>query len=159
MTEVDELLQPTVKSPVVSGERPWRIGSQFWVAFFGGILAITVIAVINAARLGVSRNVRYIMIGIAVVALGVLSWLWFQKPPAEDFMKFWTGARDMRTWSRIAAVAVYIIFAAIQRKPDARYRIFSSGEYSSLWGAGFAAVFILGMIQPLALAYAAWMAR
>lgn len=52
--DLDELLQPTVTQAAPSGHLPWRLHSQFWVAFFGGIPAVTAIAWINARYLGMT---------------------------------------------------------------------------------------------------------
>lgn len=154
----DDLLQPTITGNVVRGARPWRLSSQFWVAFFGGALACGTIAIINAGRLGVSRRQRWVMAALTALTLAILLALWFQRT-AADFSTFWRGARDLRIYGRIASVALYLAMAAIQRRRDAQHQVFADAEYASLWGPGLAAVFGLGTVQPLLLAGIAWFAR
>ena len=99
------------------------------------------------------------MAALTAVALGALLVLWLQRPPSSDFGTFFRTARDMRLYGRIAAVALYLALAALQRKADAHHQVFSDGEYASLWGPGAAAVIVGGTIQPLLLAGTAWVAR
>ena len=55
--------------------RPWRLMSQTYVAFFGGVIASTVIAFLNARRLGVeaARRRLILLVGagglVAVIAV------------------------------------------------------------------------------------------
>lgn len=155
----DELLQPTVSSEAPRRHRPWRLQSQFWVAFLGGALAGATIAILNAGRLGVPRRTRWMMAGLTAVTIAVLLALWLQQPVASSFGTFVRSGREMRLYSRIAAVALYLVLAAMQRKADARHQVFSVGEYASLWGPGAAAIFIAGTLQTALLAGIAWLGR
>ena len=55
--ERDELFAPTLsqtaRTELPPGEKPWRLNSQFYVAFFGGPLAAGTIGYLNGKRLGV----------------------------------------------------------------------------------------------------------
>ena len=50
-------------------ERPWRLYSQFFVAFFGGVLAVTAIAYLNGKRLGLSDARLRVIIVLGVLTL------------------------------------------------------------------------------------------
>lgn len=155
----DDLLQPSVSNNEPRPARPWRLRSQFWVAFFGGALAGATIAILNAARLGIPRKQRWLMIGLTAVTLAALIALWLQHPLATDLRSFAKTSREMRIYGRIAAVLLYLALAAMQRRADSEYQVFSEGEYAPLWGAGTAAVLIGGSIQTLLIAGAVWLAR
>jgi hypothetical protein len=46
----DPLLQPSLQDREPDyGDPPWRLESQVWVAFFGGVEALTIIAWLNCA--------------------------------------------------------------------------------------------------------------
>lgn len=154
----DDLLQPSV-SNAPPRVRPWRLGSQFWVAFLGGALAVATIAILNAARLRISSRQRWLMIAMTAVTMAALIALWLQHPLATDLRSFAKTSRELRVYGRIAAVLLYLALAAMQRKADAHYQVFYEGEYAPLWGAGTAAVLIGGSVQTLVLAGAVWLAR
>ncbi len=65
----DELLRPTIGAPVDMSVRPWRLMSQTYVAFFGGVIAATIIAFLNARRLGVDATKRRLILLTGVVGL------------------------------------------------------------------------------------------
>lgn len=133
--DFDELLQPTVAAPrKKSAKLPWRVHSQFWVAFFGGVLAVTPIAYLNTYRLGTPARSRYLILltgFVAVAAYAACAWIWF---PAES--------RTLRMAGRIVAVVEYLALARIQRDDDNRHQIFGSGDYASLWFPGIAAILV-----------------
>lgn len=154
----DDLLQPSVTRESEERRPPWRLQSQFWVAFLGGALACATIAIGNAGRLGVPRKQRWLMAGLTALTLAILFALWIQQPPARGFMEL-SRSGNMRLYSRIAAIALYLAFAAIQRKADARYQVFTGGKYESLWTEGAAAVVVMGTLQTLLVIGGAWLAR
>ena len=61
IAEPDGLLRPSLQDAHLPGthgpRRPWRVGSQFFVAFFGGILPGALIAYLNGRRLGLLGRV------------------------------------------------------------------------------------------------------
>jgi NADH:ubiquinone oxidoreductase subunit 2 (subunit N) len=153
----DDLLQPTVQSAAREPRKlPWRVQSQMWVAFFGGIAAVTVIALLNARRLEIDRRRQWMMAGAGIVALGVLFAFWMRQPAATAFFDFTRRARDMRIIGRVIAMVLFFVLSLLQKPADAHYRIFSKGEYAPLWTAGFAATLVLGTAQTLLLAGIAW---
>ncbi|MGZ5431946.1 MAG: hypothetical protein ACXWH7_03390, partial [Thermoanaerobaculia bacterium] len=108
--ELDDLLRPTVAASVRKGPLPWRVSSQFWVAFFGGIPAVTAIAFLNARRLGASaRRQQWILLaGLVAVAAFIALFAWIRG--MED------GARTMRIVGRVLAVVLFLVLARIQRE-------------------------------------------
>lgn len=148
----DDLFSPTLQGRVGrrSGEKPWRLSSQFWVAFFGGVLAATVIAYLNGRRLGLpeGRQRGILLTGaaalLATVALSLIL-------GAGDV----GGAADrsvqsaVRLGGRVIAVIAYLVFYRLQTAADHAYSFYSpeEDEYASLWKPGLAAVFGLGLAQ------------
>lgn len=134
--ELDELLRPTVAPPAPRGPLPWRVSSQFWVAFLGGVPAITAIAFLNAGRLGASASKRrWILVagGVALlVSIGLMGWLGTMEE----------HRRTARIVVRVIAVLLYLVVARIQRDDDGRHQVFGSGEYASLWLPGIVATVI-----------------
>jgi hypothetical protein len=49
-------LTRSVRRDLPAGSRPWRLASQFYVAFFGGPLAAGAIGLLNGKRLGLPRE-------------------------------------------------------------------------------------------------------
>lgn len=139
MTDLDELLRPTV-AEAPRRRLPWRVTSQFWVAFFGGIPAVTAIAFLNARRLGSSaRRQQWIVVaGLAAMAAFVALYAWLRG--TDD------GARTMRIASRVLAVVLFLVHARIQREDDGRHQVFGSGQYAPLWIPGILAAVISGLL-------------
>jgi hypothetical protein len=142
--DLDDLLQPTVTPVVRSGYKPWRVQSQFWVAFFGGVLAVTGIAYINSGHLGVSARKRRVILALGLLALAINVALaaWMSKEQ-----------RTVRFAGRVLAVLLFLALARLQREADSRHQLFGSGEYASLWGAGIFAS-IAGNVALLAILFA-----
>lgn len=128
--ELNDLLQPTVATARPRGPLPWRVGSQFWVAFLGGVPAVTAIAYINSGRLGMDaeKRRRILIAGIVAFAatLGLLALFGTERE----------GRTVVRIGVRVIAVVLYLFLARIQRDDDGRHQVFHSGEYSSLWIPG-----------------------
>lgn len=156
----DDLLQPSIGKMVSAPRKmPWRVQSQLWVAFFGGIAAVTTIAILNARRLGLDRRKQWLMAGAGAVALGVLLALWLRQPPAPTFIDFARGSRELRLIGRVIAVVLFLLHALLQKPADAHYRVFAKGDYASLWGPGIAATFLIGSLQSLLIIGLAWWVR
>jgi len=132
MSELGELLQPTV-TPAQKRPLPWRVSSQFWVAFFGGVPAVTAIAFLNARRLGASaRKQQWIVVAGTVaflVMIALFAWLGVDR-----------GNRSViRIAGRLLAVLLFLVLARIQRDEAGHHEIFGSDRYASLWGPGIVA--------------------
>ncbi len=139
MSEMDELLQPTVAA-AVPRKLPWRVSSQFWVAFVGGVPAVTAIAFLNAGRLGATASKRrwIIVAGVVatIVSLALAAWL----------VTMPDGKRTARIAMRVLAVVLFLVLARIQREDDGRHQVFGSGDYASLWIPGIVASLVSGAL-------------
>ena len=136
------------------GERPWRLGSQFYVAFFGGILAGTAIAWINAGRLGVGATRRRLILAIGAAGLVATILAVVVDDPDAD------ASSAVRLTGRIVAVIAFAPLYALQKSADRIYSTYAGrdseddDEYDSLWIPGLAAAVGLGLVQA-AIVYGA----
>ncbi len=128
----DALFAPTLQdapeAPARPVRRPWRLESQFAIAFFGGGGALTTIAYLNSRRLGMSSGAC-----AGVLAIGLVGWA----------LALLVGLAGLRVLPyQIAAIATWAILRVRQREPDRRYHYFGEGEasYDSLMVPGLAAV-------------------
>jgi hypothetical protein len=145
-----ELLQPTIRTRRRgSAARPWRLWSQFWVAFLGGVLPMALIAYLNARRLGLERRRRLLV--LAVGALGVVAILPVAYTPAGDVLplELQQLQRGAHVVSRAVAVVLFLVFARLQEPRDRLYGVTGAG-YDSLWRSPYALVIVLGAIPYIA---------
>ena len=143
----DELLRPTIRSDVDLSVRPWRLMSQTYVAFFGGVIAVTVIAFFNARRLGVEAAKRRLMLlvgGLGLVAAAVVITVL-----TED-----STSSGLRIAIRVVAVVCCLILLRIQQPMDRAFQL-RGVDYGSLWGPGIAAVIGGGVLEAVLLAIVA----
>ncbi len=142
----DELLAPSLQHhPERSPSRPpWRVGSQFWVAFFGGPLAVGAIAWLNAGRLGLAPARRHAVLALSLLTFVLLmcglAWSLGSLEPDRG-----RGAL-LRRAVQAAGVLLYLALAWLQRAGDRRHQAFG-GAYASLWKPGLAAVLAGGLAQ------------
>jgi hypothetical protein len=138
----DDLLTPTLegvrRDALPEGDRPWRIGSQVYVGFFGGPLAVGAIAYVNGGRLAMEGPRRAVLLGVGLA--GLLAALVAAIVVGEDSVRFVGRAAGLAT-----AGALYWLM----RPADRRYAMRRPEEYDSLLGPGFAAVVLLGVLELL----------
>ena len=60
---LDDLLRPTLTRPQTVQKPPYRVSSMGYVAFFGGVLAVTIVALINARRCDLVAGRTLLMVG------------------------------------------------------------------------------------------------
>jgi hypothetical protein len=151
----EDLFTPTLQEHVPRQERtawqPWRLGSQVYVAFFGGVLAVTAIAFINAGLLRAPGRVRAGVLacgaaGLAVVVLAASLLLSGDDVP--------DGARTALT---LVGVAAWGGMYLLQRPWDRVYSSFAREEdedelYESLLGPGLVAVIAGFFVQAAIVA-------
>jgi hypothetical protein len=129
------------------GDRPWRLTSLFYVAFFGGPLAVGAIGYLNGKRLGLpgKRQGASLAIGVAgfLAALAV----------AVAFVDTEAG-RGPRLMIAVAGVAAFAGIRELQKDADRLYAVKLDDEvaYDSLWAPGFAAVLVFGIFSVVVLA-------
>lgn len=150
-SDAESLLTPSLQGHVAepaNARRPWRLGSQVYVAFLGGCLAVTVIAAVNARAVRVSGRGQAV-----VIATGVAG---FVATLALAALAFGDGVPDGgRVAVQLIAVIAWGPMYLVQRPAD---RVYSSlrapGDdldeaYESLLGPGLLAVLVGGFLQIL----------
>jgi hypothetical protein len=143
-TPDDDLLTPSLghirAEDRVPGDRPWRLGSQFYVGFFGGPLAITAIAFLNAGRLRMTGRERA---AIALLGLACLLGVFL----ATVIIGGDTGT-NVRLIGRVGGVVAAGLFYWLQKPANRRYSYrHDEDEFDSLWVPGLAAVIGLGLLE------------
>lgn len=147
--DLDELLRPTVAerrpNEARPGTLPWRLGSQFYVAFFGGAAGAAIVAWRNASRLGLASSQRWTI--AALGALGVLAAALVVTLVGSDDDG---GTTTARVAGQVVSITAWGGMYLVQRTAD-RVHAFHSrdGEpYGSMWGPGFGAV-VAGVLVQL----------
>jgi hypothetical protein len=151
----DDIFTPALggrrRRTLAEGERPWRLSSQLYVAFFGGSLAVAAIAWFNAERLGVDETKKRL---IPLVGLGGL----VATIAAIEIFGGGEFGSSQRILGRVVALATGGVLYGLQVSADRVYHAYGEGDedvlYDSLWGPGLAATFGLGIVQAL-IVYAA----
>ncbi|MDP9022581.1 MAG: hypothetical protein M3N57_07770 [Actinomycetota bacterium] len=144
----DELLQPSIAARGVPGalESPWDPRSMVYVAFFGGVIAITAIAYLDAQRLAVSVRDRHRIIAIGAVAFAAV--LLLALPLAPQGAGLFASARPVRFLGRGVAILAHLVFVRLLA-PAARAFEIRDGEYASLWRPGLTAAALGGFAQAI----------
>jgi hypothetical protein len=128
----DDLLQPTLAGHEhrPAGPKPWRLGSQVYVAFFGGALAAGAIGAYNAITLRMPRTAQ---VAIAAMALAAEAALF-------AFVTV-TDTDEVRIVSIFAGLAAFGGAYLLQRSPDRVYHYHTDDDepYESLFGPGLVA--------------------
>jgi hypothetical protein len=148
----DELLRPTIGTGVDMTTRPWRLMSQTYVAFFGGVIACTVVAFRNAGRLGVDAAKRRLilltgLVGLLVVT-GVFALLYDGSGDESGGVSGVTSG--LRVGIRVVAVLCCLVQLRLQRPMDRAFQLRGT-EYASLWGFGVAATIGGAVVEALIL--------
>jgi hypothetical protein len=129
----DRLLQPSLadREALDARERPWRLSSQIYVAFFGGALAIGAIALINAWRLRLPGRTQAVIAASAAAAELALV-------VVAHLVDIGDGARIA---SGVAGLLAYGPAYLLQRSADRVYHYHSDDPepYDGLLGPGFVA--------------------
>ena len=141
---LDELLTPTLgeqHARTPSAERPWRLGSQVYVAFFGGVLAVTAIAILNARRLGMAQKTQWLMGAVGAAGLA----------GALTVVALIDSGSSSRVPARIVALAACGVLYLIQRSADRVYHYHARDDdpYDSLLGPGLIACFTVGILEAI----------
>jgi hypothetical protein len=146
---VGDLLSPTLQGHVprsADAPRPWRLGAQLYVAFFGGVLAVTAIALLNARRLRAPRQVMLMIAGAGALGLAaVVAFIaiFFGNGGEES------GPSGLQVGVQLISVAAWGLMFLAQRQRDRVYEVYSPHDeaYASLLGPGLVAVIVGGVIQ------------
>ena len=148
----EPLLTPSLADHVPrdpASAKPWRLGSQIYVAILGGPLAVTLIAALNAQRLRMPGRLvgAIVAIGLAVLAAVALAVAAAQLDGATRLAVQLSGA--------LAFGPMFLL----QRPFDRVHRVFSRSEdddedHASLWVPGIAAVLVGAITTGVVLAAA-----
>lgn len=142
-----DLFQPSISADRHYLERPWNPASNFYVAFFGGVIAATAIAYLNAVRLHVEHlRPRIVAVGLAGVVVALVIARFISESVTDDD----EARRYVRLASRVVAVLVHFVFAALLKQADRRFQL-TGGDYESLWQPGLVAVLAGGVVQAVLL--------
>jgi len=140
----EELLRPALADHEQhpAGEKPWRLGSQVYVGFFGGAFAIGAVAFLNARRLGMPVRARVAIVAIALVAEGALF-----------AVVILTETDEVRLVSIAAGLVAFGGAYLLQRSPDRVYHFHYHGddEYASLFGPGLVACIACRLVEALVI--------
>lgn len=141
----DDLLRPTLEhlaAPADGAARPWRLGSQVYVAFFGGAIAVAIIALLNAERLRLGRQAQAFVVACGVAGLAGTVLL---VALVDDVPTFAKRAVALLAWGGMWLV---------QRSADRSVAFHARDEdaYASLWRPGLLAVIAGAIAQGLLVA-------
>lgn len=137
----DDLFTPTITAETYRRRRaPWRPQSLLVPAVFGGPATVTVLALVNAGRLGADRSARLAVAGAGVAAVAVR--LVLTSLFATDRPVLLVGA--------LAGAAVGVVATRTQARPF-RLAELRGDEPASLWWPGLAAVVLIGSVETLLL--------
>jgi hypothetical protein len=151
--QLDELLRPSVETRPREGaqaRRPWRLGSQVYVAFFGGALAAAAIAFVNAQPLGVPAARRW-----GILALGALG-LVASVAVAAAIGTDGDSSSSARVGARVAALVAWGGMYFLQRTADRVWSYHAAEEepYAPLWVPGLLTVIPGAVVQAALIAAA-----
>ena len=145
----DDLLTPSLQETgrvdaLPRGERPWRLSSQFYVAFFGGALAVAALAWVNAGRLRADDAVRKSI--VAAGALGVVVSV------VASYLLYGNDAgSSARFGYRIVGVGLSLVLFKLQKSADRVYSFRTHAPedelYDSMVRPGLLAVIVGGLLQ------------
>jgi hypothetical protein len=144
----DELLRPTIGAGVDMSVRPWRLMSQAYVAFFGGVIASTVIAFLNSGRLGVEAAKRRLILLTGLVGLVAVVAVFALVDGDEDVTS------GLRVSSRVIAVVCCLVQLRLQRPMDRAFQLRGT-DYGKLWVPGIAVTIGGAIAEALILLVAA----
>lgn len=147
--EDDDLLTPTLAGPrreaLPAGRRPWRLGSQFYVAVLGGPVAAGLAGWLNGKRLGLPANRLAAVAGIALAALVAVAIAAAAMSSEEN--------RPLRLVSMVGGAVAYLGIREVQKDADRRYGAGRSDResYDSLWLPGLGMVVLGGIVAALVI--------
>ena len=140
-----DLFRPTVEGGGEPYDRlPWRPDSNFYVAFFGGILPATAIAFFNARRLAAPDAARRILLAGAVAFGLFLAGAYTIDQQVADAE---TARRFTRLGIRIAGVLLHFVFLALLKRAWRRFQVVRGDDYAPMWGPGLGAVIGGSLVQ------------
>lgn len=145
--ELRTLLQPSLQDQQAFDlkRRPWPLGRQFWVALFGGVLALGVVAIINAKRLGLEAAKLKLMVLVTLSALVFVFGFAVLLARFPELAFSDKPTQMLRIVSRTRALIAYVLLSQIQKQAARIYETLH--DYASIWRVALIAIFALGTMQ------------
>jgi hypothetical protein len=149
----DDLFAPSLgggRAPVPpAGERPWRLGSQFYVAFFGGPIAAGLVGYLNGRRLGLPSPRLAAIAAVGLASLAAVAVAVAVVGESEN--------RSLRLLSAVGGIVAYLGIRQLQQDADRRYGVgrHDDESYDSLWLPGLGIVLLGGVAAAIVLAVVA----
>jgi hypothetical protein len=130
------------------GRRPWRLGSQFYVAVLGGPVAAGLVGYLNGKRLELEQGRLAAIAGIAAAALVAVA------IAAGVVARSTDESRPLRLAMAIGGAVAYVAIRQLQKDADRRHAVGRSDEesYDSLWLPGVVMVVAGGVVAAIVLA-------
>lgn len=145
---MENIYQPSLISENEDRTRSYNVNNLFFVAFLGGIIAITALGIQNAKWLKLEKKYRRILTilsGLLITGKLIMVYAIGQGILAID-------ENYIKVFGRIIAVAGFFIFFAFLNRPY-KDHLAVGGQTESLWKPGFLACMISGFIEYLAMAF------
>ncbi|MGY3187318.1 hypothetical protein [Lysinibacillus sp. TE18511] len=141
---MENLYKPSLTSHDVDRTRSYEVSNLFFVAMFGGIFAIVALGIQNAKWLKIEKKyiqlLTIISIVLIIAKLAVVYAIGQQILPIEEkYIKF---------VGRLFGAACFFIFFTFLNEPYKEH-LAVDGEAESLWGPGFIACMISGLIEAV----------
>jgi hypothetical protein len=147
-TDYDDLFAPslsqTERRELPDGERPWRLNSQAYVAFFGGPLAAATIAFLNGRRLGLGTR-SLAAIAVAGVAAFVAAIVLVATLDSDSV--------SPRILVAASGIAAFLAMRQLQHGADRRYSVGQTDDsaYDSLVRIGLLVTVVAGLASAAVL--------
>ncbi|MEK4170531.1 MULTISPECIES: hypothetical protein [unclassified Lysinibacillus] len=145
---MENIYQPSLISENEDRTRSYNVNNLFFVAFLGGIIAITALGIQNAKWLKLEKKyirILTILSGLLITGKLIMVYAIGQGILAID-------ENYIKVFGRIIAVAGFFIFFAFLNRPY-KDHLAVGGQTESLWKPGFLACMISGFIEYLAMAF------
>jgi len=138
------LYQASLSEGKVSPTRSYQIGSLFYVAFFGGVIALTVLAVKNAKSLQLNNNVVRLMIILG--ALVLVGKIIFYYAFFQDMIHI--EQRYIRYLARAAEIALFGGFYYLMKDAFQRHMLLH-GETDKLLKEGIIWCLVSALVEGI----------
>lgn len=146
----DDLFTPTLadyRPRPADAPRPWRLGSQFYTAFFGGPIAAAAVGCLNGRRLGLGRGRL-----LAIAAVGLVGFA----AAVAVVATVDAGGSAPRFVVQAAGALCYVATRVLQKVADRRYRVQTLSPdddeaYAGLLGPGLAIVVASWLVTALVI--------
>jgi hypothetical protein len=145
--KTEELYEPSLSTGTIRETRSYNIGSLVYVAFFGGVLALSVLATKNAKQLQVRPAIIQGLIAAAIVVF--IAKMGFYYAYFHDLIEL--DRSSVKFLARGAELLLFGGFFLAMRQPFKQHLIFG-GETESLWKAGVIWCLVSAIFEGVCLA-------